>query len=200
MPDPEPIQNPVPEVSEVRPITTTNLEPISVPPEQAVSSPEQAPEALPEAPEAPQSTPISAPAQTLVSTPEPQNQPPAIVSVPIEPAEPALASQPSPAAQPTAQAVGPNPRSFLAKALEKIQFRKRAKLEKIVKLATEKTLDHGGSGKKSITNDQVQKLLYVSDATASRYLLQLVKEGKLKKVGPDGRARYEPVSGSLPTN
>ena len=82
----------------------------------------------------------------------------------------------------------------------KIQFRKRAKLEKIVKLATEKTLDHGGSGKKSITNDQVQKLLYVSDATASRYLLQLVKEGKLKKVGPDGRARYEPVSGSLPTN
>lgn len=132
------------------------------------------------APEGPTSTVIPPSGQISVTSPEPQNQPVVPVIPPVEPA---------PAAQ-TVIALQPNPRSFLAKALSTIQFRKRAKLEKIIKLASEK---------KSITNDQVQKLLYVSDATASRYLLQLVKEGKLRKVGPDGRARYEPVSGSLPT-
>lgn len=129
---------------------------------------------LPVAPEAP--TPLDTPisAETSVSAPEPEKQP-------LSPAPPV----------PVAIAAGPNPRSFLSKALAAIQFRKKAKLEKIMKLVNQK---------KSITNDQVQKLLYVSDTTASRYLLQLVKDGKLKKVGPDGRARYEPASGSLPTN
>ena len=73
------------------------------------------------------------------------------------------------------------------KALDAIQFRKRAKLEKIVK----STALNG-----RITNDQVEKLLRVSDATATRYLSQLVKEGRLKRVGPYGNARYEPVGGS----
>ncbi len=45
--------------------------------------------------------------------------------------------------------------------------------------------------KKSITNDQVEKLLHVSDATATRYLAQLVKDGKLKRIGKDGSSRYE---------
>ena len=150
------------------------------------------------APEAPTGTVTPDLGQTSVSSPEPENPPSAPVSAPVEPSSsftptPTPPADPAPAPQPTpvATATAPNPRSFLAKALSVIQFRKRAKLEKIIKLATEK---------KSITNDNVEKLLHVSDATASRYLLQLVKEGKLKKVGPDGRARYEPVSGSLPTN
>ncbi|PIR85621.1 hypothetical protein COU14_03335 [Candidatus Kaiserbacteria bacterium CG10_big_fil_rev_8_21_14_0_10_44_10] len=104
---------------------------------------------------------------------EPQNQSQALVTQPVEP---------TPVAQPVTVTAQPNPRSFLSKALASIQFRKKAKFEKIMRLV---------STQHSITNDQVQKLLYVSDATASHYLLQLVKERRLKKVGPDGRARCE---------
>ena len=38
-----------------------------------------------------------------------------------------------------------------------------------------------------ITNDEVEKLLHVSDATATRYLSELEKRGKLKQVGTTGR-------------
>lgn len=102
-------------------------------------------------------------------------------------AEPSPTPEPTPppASQPTVIIQTPDPRPFLAKALEKIRFRKRVKLEKVVKLAGEK---------KSITNDQVEKLLRVSDATATRYLSQLVKDGRLQKIGNYGSSRYEPVS------
>ena len=146
---------------------TPNLEPVSVPPEQAVSPTEQAPEAPSGPPESSPSTPISTPAETSVSAPE----------TPVS----------TPAPVPALQSTQPNPRSFLQKALDAIQFRKRAKLEKIVKYAEQK---------RSITNDQAEKLLRISDAPAPRYLSQLVKEGRLKRTGPAGNARYEPMSGS----
>ncbi len=76
-----------------------------------------------------------------------------------------------------------NKRNFLmellAKAREKMQFRKRKKLERIL-------AEVGKSGK--ITNDEVEKLLRVSDKTAERYLSQLVKEGKIKTNGMKGKA------------
>ncbi len=78
-----------------------------------------------------------------------------------------------------------SPKSFLAKALESIQFRKKAKLEKIMKLANEK---------KVITNDDVEKLLHVSDATATRYLSTLVKQNRLKVSGNRRSVRYEPFN------
>ena len=40
--------------------------------------------------------------------------------------------------------------------------------------------------KNQITNDEVEKLLHVSDATATRYLSVLEKEGKVKQVGKTG--------------
>ncbi len=40
-----------------------------------------------------------------------------------------------------------------------------------------------------ITNDDVEELLLVSDATASNYLSELEKEGKLTQEG-DGRSTY----------
>ena len=50
-------------------------------------------------------------------------------------------------------------------------------------------------GKGSITNDDVQKLLGVSDATATRYLSELESQGKLKQVGTTGQAvSYKPLS------
>ena len=42
--------------------------------------------------------------------------------------------------------------------------------------------------KNKITNDEVEKLLHVSDATATRYLSALEKEGKIKQVGKTGKA------------
>lgn len=44
--------------------------------------------------------------------------------------------------------------------------------------------------KRSITNDEIEKHLAVSDATATRYLEELEKEGKVKQVGRTGRHVY----------
>ena len=69
--------------------------------------------------------------------------------------------------------------SLLAKARETIQFRKRRKLEKIMSMFL---------NQRTITNDKVEKLLHVSDATATRYLDQLEKEGKVKQEGRTGKS------------
>jgi predicted HTH transcriptional regulator len=63
------------------------------------------------------------------------------------------------------------------KARVAIQDRKRKKRDKIMQALTTK-------GK--ITNDEVEKVLHVSDATATRYLSALEKEGKIKQVGKTG--------------
>ncbi len=86
---------------------------------------------------------------------------------------------------PVAVVVSPqeNKKSFalflLAQAREKLQFRKRKKLVRILVEITKK-------GK--ITNDEVEKLLHISDKTAERYLSQLRKEGKIKTNGKKGKA------------
>ena len=72
--------------------------------------------------------------------------------------------------------------SLLIKAQAKIQFNKQKKLEKIIVLAQKK---------KIITNDDVQKLLYVSDATATRYLVKLVAQGRLVRAGNRHDAKYQ---------
>jgi len=45
-------------------------------------------------------------------------------------------------------------------------------------------------GKGKITNDEIQKLLSISDATATRYLDELEKDGKIKQVGQIGHYVY----------
>ena len=68
-------------------------------------------------------------------------------------------------------------RDFLTRARIATQDRKSKKRDKIMfALAT----------KNKITNDEVEKLLHVSDATATRYLSALEKEGKIKQVGKTG--------------
>jgi len=67
---------------------------------------------------------------------------------------------------------------LLVSARNAIQFRKRKKLNKIMSLFLEKS---------KITNDEVEKLLHVSDATATRYLSQLEKEGKIVQSGKTGK-------------
>jgi len=66
---------------------------------------------------------------------------------------------------------------LLVIARNTMQFRKRKKLDRIMSLF----LKHS-----KITNDEVEKFLHVSDATATRYLSQLEKEGKIKQHGKTG--------------
>lgn len=73
-------------------------------------------------------------------------------------------------------------KSLLIKAQAKIQFNKHKKLDKIIQLAQKKQI---------ITNDDVQKLLYVSDATATRYLVKLVQQGRLTRIGSPRDAKYQ---------
>ncbi len=63
-------------------------------------------------------------------------------------------------------------------ANETRQEKKREKIDKILTLFSEKS---------QIANDEVEKLLHVSDATATRYLEELEKEGKIKQVGETGK-------------
>lgn len=45
-------------------------------------------------------------------------------------------------------------------------------------------------GQRKITNNDVEKLLGVSDATATRYLNELEKEQKIKQIGETGQSVY----------
>ena len=69
--------------------------------------------------------------------------------------------------------------NLLIKANEKIQWRKRQKLEKIMAF-----FDQQGR----VDNEDVRKLLRVSDATAGRYLGMLERVGRIKREGKAGRS------------
>lgn len=112
-----------------------------------------------------------------------------IEAAPAQPEPPASApATPAPASEPIlpppSQSVADTSiRSRLGQALEAIRFRKRAKLDKILALAAKK---------KSIRNDDIEKLLRVSDSTAQRYLKQLVQEGRLTAIKKGNDAWHEP--------
>ena len=59
-----------------------------------------------------------------------------------------------------------------------IRLRIQKKLLKVMELFAKQT---------EITNDEVQMLLHVSDATATRYLAEHEKRGKIRQVGTTGR-------------
>lgn len=153
-------------------------------------------EVVPEAPipepapiEAPAATPEPIPEQILPQVEAPVPPEPPTAQIPAnEPIVPTPEPFPEPPPQPAPQAQVPVPvfapitnfaRDLAVKARAVIQSRKRKKLDKILEAVTK----HG-----SITNDQVEKLLHVSDATATRYLTQLEKEGKLKQEGRTGKS------------
>ncbi len=66
----------------------------------------------------------------------------------------------------------------IAKVNESRQDAKAEAKDKILKLFSAKT---------EITNDDVQKLLGVSDATATNYLDELEQEGIITQIGKEGR-------------
>ena len=73
------------------------------------------------------------------------------------------------------------PIARLQASVEKRRAKKREGLEKIIALAA-----HKGS----IKNNDVELLLHVSDATATRYLEELVKVGRLERVGAQHQPEY----------
>lgn len=66
--------------------------------------------------------------------------------------------------------------------IEKVNQKRKEEVEKtkgeILEMLAEKN---------EITNDEVEKALGVSDATATNYLQELENEGKLEQVGKEGR-------------
>lgn len=141
--------------------------------EQVQTAPEPSPASIETTPKPPE---VSVEVKTAQPEP-PTAQIPANEPLPIPP--PAPASVIAPVANVALRPFGrPDAGDLAIKARAVIQSRKRKKLEKIIEVV---------NAKGKITNDQVEKLLHVSDATATRYLAQLEKEGKLKQEGKTGK-------------
>lgn len=125
------------------------------------------------APPAPAAPETPAPAEPQEATPEAAPEP--LPELPPSRAESAGVASPGlPAA--TVQ--------LRERALAARQARGEERRESILALARHK---------KSITNNDVELHTHVSDATATRDLEQLVKDGRLKRVGKQGRPTYEPA-------
>jgi hypothetical protein len=172
-PQVEPAQIPVepisttPETAQTEPVS----EPIETPTENPTAQlgrneplPESTPEPIPQGAAAPEVT-TPTPSQTQQGTAQPEQTPPP-ASIPAQ--APVIATPPQ-------NIVG----LILTKARAVIQLRKQKKLAKIMALFAKQT---------SVTNDQVEKLLHVSDATATRYLSELEKQGKITQTGKTGHA------------
>ena len=134
------------------------------------------------APELAPVEPTPVPEPEAIELPEAES-PPAPLAVPPE--VPPSVPPPEPAPAPTPMPASPQPsiKNLQSQANQKIKERKRLRLEKIVQLAQKRG---------RIVNDDVEKLLHVSNATATRYLSMLVKSGQLKRFGTRGGAWYEP--------
>ena len=151
-----------------------------MPPEESPSQPSpESPSPAIEAP-VPASASEAPPAPTEAVTTSETAQPstPTAQIPPNEPLPPEPEPiQPPSAAAPVQTGILHAAREILVKARVAIQDRKRKKRDKIMLALTTKN---------KITNDEVEKLLHVSDATATRYLSALEKEGKIKQVGKTG--------------
>ena len=146
------------------PVKSTNIPPSdSTPPESEKTQENQAEnESIPE----PISESVEAPKPQTAQTP---------VNEPLEEPETSRKEQAKPVSVNSKSSLA---RQLLISARNAIQFRKRKKLDHVMSLFLQQS---------KITNDEVEKFLHVSDATATRYLSQLEKENKIKQVGKTGK-------------
>lgn len=165
-------------------ITPTTQTPQTESPQEPIPAPE--PISEPQTAQFPPNEPLP-PAPVEEVKLEPDLAEPEIpeVETPESKPETQASSQSEPKPQPQTEASLPsvpqnrNPiRELLNNARFAIQTRKKKKLEKILSLFAKRT---------SITNDEVEKLLHISDATATRYLTILKKENKIKQNGKIGK-------------
>ena len=165
-------------------------------PVSSQSSGSEPPNMPPEAPESPTSASTITPVESQnggVNQPEsdvaePSNEAPIqepVQSVSTESAPSAPAPLTPPAPQPQSPAQQDQTgfiRALLAKAQAKIQSNKQKKLDKIILFAQKK---------KIAGNEDIQLLLHVSSATATRYLVKLVQQGRLARVENPRDAKYQ---------
>lgn len=169
-------QNPTPEENS---IPASPQEPTEQAPE--ITPVSASPDMLPEAPEALRNSESAIPVNNANGA---ENEPEAISPEPETgpEIEEKQASQPqtaqTPVNEPLTKPKSSFTRELLTKARNAIQFRKRKKLDKIMSLFLQQS---------KITNDEVEKFLHVSDATATRYLSTLEREGKIKQSGKTGK-------------
>jgi hypothetical protein len=150
----------------------------------------------PEAPESPtnasvnvltkdQNQAVNQPESEVAEPPNEAPIPEPVQSEPVESAPSAPAPQTSLAPQlqsPAQQDQTGFIRALLAKAQAKIQFNKQKKLDKIILFAQKK---------KIVANEDIQLLLHISSATSTRYLVKLVQQGRLARVGNPRDAKYQ---------
>lgn len=132
---------------------------------QGPSQPETPTESAPAIPE----SPSPAPAAPIPPVPQPQS-----------PAQPPQTPQPVPQSTQNIDQTALI-HNLQTKARAKIQEHRQKKLEKVIEDAQQH---------QTVTNDEVQKLTRVSDATATRYLVDLVKQGRLVREGSPRHAKY----------
>jgi len=172
-------------VSEENPISPDTTESIPLADSQASDVPLVAPEALPTNADMPQAN-IDNPEPSPVSSQPLEQENPDSTEVIPEQSESSNTTETQTPQMPTNEpfVTEQNPsflRRLLIKAQESIQFRKRKKLDKIMSMFETKS---------KITNDEAEKLLHVSDATATRYLTILKQENKIKQEGKTGKAVF----------
>lgn len=150
----------------------------------------------PEAPESPTdaSTKVLTEDQNQWVNPPEGNAPDAPNEPPISEPDQSVSTESAPSAPTPLTPTAPQPQSsaqqdqigfihaLLAKAQAKIQSNKQKKLDKIILFAQKK---------KIIANEDIQLLLHVSSATATRYLVKLVQQGRLDRVGNPRDAKYQ---------
>ena len=171
----EPVPTPV-EPESIQPNGST---PTDLPPEAPESPTSDAPIVPVESQNGgvnePESKPVEPPKESQIET---------FPATPVQPVS-APAPQTSVASQPQSLAQQDQVgfiRSLLAKANAKLHSNRQKKLDNLMLMAQKKRM---------ITNDDVQKLLRVSDATATRYLVKLVEQGRLARAGNPRDAKYQ---------
>ena len=155
-------------------------------PDSSPTAPSDTPETDPESQNTPtdsftpesQNTPVSTtPSEILLEPTDPQADPSSNGTSKPESTEPKTAQTPvnEPLERKSKSSFA---RQLLISARNAIQFRKRKKSDRVMSLFLKQS---------KITNDEVEKFLHVSDATATRYLSQLKKEGRIKQSGKTGK-------------
>jgi hypothetical protein len=171
----EPVAGTLP--AEIKPVETT---PEELPP--SASLPEEKPPASSESVTEEVKPEISEPIKTETKPTEqiPEVKPESKQETKPEPEQPKQIPEVIPAVAVISKSKS-LARELLVKARNMIQFRKRKKLDKVMTLFAKQT---------KITNDEVEKLMHVSDATATRYLNTLEKENKIKQTGKTGKSVF----------
>ncbi|MFA5773057.1 MAG: hypothetical protein WC908_00055 [Candidatus Paceibacterota bacterium] len=170
-------------------VKSNDIPPSNSTPTEAVNEPETLEKQVPNEPNPePVSEPIESPEPETAQIPvsEPLNSTSEPLGEQVEFPETKTETKPTPEVKPEPVETNPilvstkpSQKNLWQRFLSKIQIGKRKKLDRVMTLFLKQS---------KITNDEVEKFLHVSDATATRYLSQLEKEGKIKQVGKIGKA------------